>query len=95
MDSFNFLPNEVEPTNWMLNQCRMSGGASGGPWIQPMNAATGSGTIISVNSWTYNNGSPGMAGVRLDTAYGSNAECLFDVAKKGKDPRTNGIVSAC
>ena len=61
--------------NWWLPSCGLSGGSSGGPWIQPMD--NGDGPIISVNSWGYN-GQPGMAGPFLDL---TSAECLFDRAK--------------
>ncbi len=61
--------------NWWLPSCELSGGSSGGPWIQPMTG--GEGPIISVNSWGYN-GEPGMAGPDLDV---TSAECLFADAK--------------
>lgn len=61
--------------NWWLPSCGLSGGSSGGPWIQSM--VNGDGTIISVNSWGYT-GSPGMAGPFLDV---TSASCLFDNAK--------------
>lgn len=61
--------------NWWLPNCGLSGGSSGGPWIQPM--ANGEGPIISVNSWGYNS-APGMAGPFLDV---TSAACLFDDAK--------------
>ncbi len=63
--------------NWWLPSCLLSGGSSGGPWVQPMSTETGSGPIISVNSWGYT-GSPGMAGPKLA---GSSASCLFGAAK--------------
>ncbi len=67
--------------NWWLPSCGLSGGASGGPWIQPMardaeNNFTGSGPIVSVNSWGYVS-SPGMAGPKL---WGSSAECVLAAA---------------
>ena len=62
--------------NWWLPNCELSGGSSGGPWIQPM--TNGAGPIISVNSWGYT-GEPGMAGPFLDDA--TSAACLFDDAK--------------
>lgn len=62
--------------NWWLPSCLLTGGASGGPWVQPMDTGTGSGPIISVNSWGYTN-SAGMAGPKLS---GSSASCLFDAA---------------
>lgn len=60
--------------NWWLPSCGLSGGSSGGPWIQPLNA--GSGPIISVNSWGYTT-SPGMAGPILS---GTSAQCVMDAA---------------
>ncbi|MGD9798962.1 MAG: hypothetical protein AB7F91_10460 [Parvularculaceae bacterium] len=67
------------PDNWWLASCGLSGGSSGGPWVQPMNTATGTGPIISVNSWSYTRGkSGGMAGPFLS---GTSAACLFNVAK--------------
>jgi len=61
-----------------LGSCGLSGGASGGPWIQ------GSGandlTVMSVNSWGYN-GSPGMGAPRLDSGNGGHAARVFALAK--------------
>lgn len=64
--------------NWWLNSCQLSGGSSGGPWVQPMDEGTGVGPIISVNSWSYTRRKGGMAGPFLS---GTTAECLFEVAK--------------
>lgn len=81
--------------NWWLASCGLSGGSSGGPWIQPLVA--GDGPIISVNSWGYT-GSPGMAGPFLDV---TSAACLFDDAKNtdfGAVPSADGqqgVVSNC
>ena len=61
--------------NWWLASCQLSGGSSGGPWVQPM--TNGSGPIISVNSWGYTT-SDGMAGPFLN---GTSASCLFSKAK--------------
>ena len=63
--------------NWWLPSCGLSGGSSGGPWVQPMDTSTGRGPIISVNSWGYTN-SPGMAGPKL---VGTSAECVYNEAK--------------
>jgi hypothetical protein len=63
---------ETADVNWWLPNCGLSGGASGGPWVQPMDEGTGSGPIISVNSWGYTN-QPGMAGPLLD----GSAACVF------------------
>ena len=62
--------------NWWLSSCGLSGGSSGGPWVQPMDTTKGSGPVISVNSWGYTT-SPGMAGPKLDS---SSAEYLFCLA---------------
>lgn len=58
-----------------LGSCGLSGGASGGPWLQPVDG--GNGVIISVNSWGWGN-QPGMGAPRL---YNNSAELLFSVAK--------------
>ena len=63
--------------NWWLPSSGLSGGSSGGPWIQPMDEATGTGPLMSVNSWGYTT-SDGMAGPFLN---GTTAQCLFDAAK--------------
>ena len=63
--------------NWWLPGCALSGGSSGGPWVQPMDTTAGSGPIISVNSWGYTN-SPGMAGPKF---YGTSTSCVFESAK--------------
>ncbi|KGJ89264.1 hypothetical protein [Thalassotalea sp. ND16A] len=63
--------------NWWLASCDLSGGSSGGPWIQPMDETTGTGVIISVNSWGYTTSS-GMAGPIL---FNTSAQCVFDKAK--------------
>jgi hypothetical protein len=60
--------------NWWLPSCGLSGGSSGGPWIQPM--GNGEGPVISVNSWGYTT-SPGMAGPKFS---GTSAFCVFDAA---------------
>ena len=75
--------------NWWLASCGLSGGASGGPWVQPMDADTGNGLVMSVNSWGYTT-SPGMAGPKL---VGTSAECVFIMAKGtawGSVPTTDG-----
>ena len=81
--------------NWWLANCGLSGGSSGGPWIQPL--SDGQGPIISVNSWGYN-GEPGMAGPFLDV---TSAACLFSSAKNtsfGSIPSADGqegVIADC
>ena len=69
--------------NWWLSQCGLTGGASGGPWVQPMSG--GSGPVVSVNSWKYT-GQSGMAGPKLS---GTSASCLFAAAQNGSLAVTN------
>jgi hypothetical protein len=76
-------------SNWWLSQCGLSGGSSGGPWLQPVNG--GDGPVISVNSWGYS-GSPGMAGPMLaDTS----AQCLFGAAQGSAAPVNGGVIPDC
>jgi hypothetical protein len=83
---------ETPDVNWWLASCGLSGGSSGGPWVQPMNTDTGSGPIVSVNSWGYTN-QPGMAGPVLD----GSAECVFATANDAATtPVERGVVvSGC
>jgi hypothetical protein len=66
----------VDGGNWLLSNCELGGGASGGPWIQPMNVVKGSGPIIGVTSF-----GPDTA-VYSPKLFGNSAECLFNIAKK-------------
>ncbi len=83
---------ETVNVNWWLPNCGLSGGASGGPWVQPMDTATGTGPIISVNSWGYTN-QPGMAGPYLD----ASALCTFSAANGApvtQNP-SRGVIATC
>lgn len=83
--------------NWWLPSSGLSGGSSGGPWVQPMDEATGSGPIISVNSWGYTD-QPGMAGPFLDS---TTAACVLTHAETGDLNLANapdgeaGIAATC
>jgi hypothetical protein len=81
--------------NLWLDDCGMTGGASGGPWLVDMDN-NGVGTLISVSSWGFTD-QPGMAGPVLRTRDGSVAECLFEKAKSARDPGNVGgiIVNNC
>jgi hypothetical protein len=61
--------------NWWLPSCGLSGGSSGGPWVQEMSG--GDGPLISVNSWGYTT-SPGMAGPMFA---GTSTSCVFGEAR--------------
>ena len=77
--------------NWWLPNCGLSGGSSGGPWVQPMDVGSGDGPIISVNSWGYTS-APGMAGPIL---WNSSAECIYELAKSVPfDPLPNSAGDA-
>ena len=78
--------------NWWLPSCDLSGGSSGGPWVQPMDEGTGNGPIISVNSWGYTTG-PGMAGPVL----GTTARCTFGAANSAPIDQVpdRGVVTGC
>ena len=85
--------------NWWLPNCGLSGGASGGPWVQPMSEGTGAGPIISVNSWGFT-GSPGMAGPLLDQN-NSSALCVYlgaipaDMSSIPETDGDEGVVVTC
>ena len=72
--------HQLDQANWWLGSCGLSGGSSGGPWMQPFSSGTGS--LISVNSWGYTN-QPGMAGPKLS---GTSAQCVFNDATRRAFP---------
>ncbi len=91
--NFMYCAEDMTPEaggdNWWLANCGLSGGSSGGPWIQPMDTTDGTGPLISVNSWGFTN-QPGMAGPKLS---GTSAECIFSEAKSitfGSVPTSDG-----
>jgi hypothetical protein len=69
------LASENTYNGYWLGQCGLSGGASGGPWVQPMDD-NGTGPVFSVNSWGYTR-QPGMGGPILAL---SSADELLGVA---------------
>lgn len=80
--------------NWWLPSCGLTGGSSGGPWVQNGSNTWSGGTdgkIISVNSWGYSN-SPGMAGPKLDN---TSAECVFGAAKNAALTTAGGVAAIC
>jgi hypothetical protein len=76
----------LDAADWWLPNCGLTGGSSGGPWIQQLSGDAGQ--VISVNSWGYT-GQPGMAGPKL---VGTSAAELFEAAQTGSDP-TGGAVA--
>lgn len=79
------LGTDASYNSLWLGHCGLSGGASGGPWLQPVNE--GNGPIVGVNSYGYSN-SPGMGSASLATG---SAGCLFTVAATSSE----GTVSSC
>jgi hypothetical protein len=75
-------------SDYWLPNCDLSGGSSGGPWIQP---ASGDSPVVSVNSWGFTD-RPGMAGPPLT----ATAKCVFDEAQTAPEPaKGRGIISTC
>jgi hypothetical protein len=70
-----------------------AGGASGGSWMIGT-TERGTGTIVSLNSWGYSE-KTGIAGPSLRTASGSQAECLFRIAKIAGTPPDGGWTANC
>ena len=50
-------PIDGDPYNdnktYRLNECKLNGGSSGGGWMAPFSTSTGSGILVSVNSYGY------------------------------------------
>lgn len=85
----------MDAANWWLPSCDLSGGSSGGPWLQPFTGSAGSSDVISVNSWGYTT-SPGMAGPKL---YGTSAHCVYTAARiesaTGTADGDEGFIATC
>ena len=91
MQTFKIAERSYLYGQFWLEACGLTGGASGGPWIQPLDTTTGTGKIISVNSF----GSilySGMGGPRLDQRI---AECLFNNAQALNIDGGDVIVKRC
>ena len=81
-----------DAANWWLAGCGLSGGSSGGPWVDPMDLTAGNGPVMSVNSWGYTHGA-GMAGPKFSG--NSTAQCVFNTAKTTNINGTAGVVNNC
>ncbi|MFI6505713.1 trypsin-like serine peptidase [Nonomuraea typhae] len=57
--------------------CNMTGGSSGGPWLQNFTEASGLGTLNSVNSFTYNFAPNWMFG----PYFGAEAQAVYNSAQ--------------
>ena len=81
-------PNST--VDWWLGSCLLSGGSSGGPWIQPPSTPWlgEGGSIISVNSYGYT-GSSGMAGPKLNN---DDAKRVFCAAKAAAILTSPGVI---
>jgi hypothetical protein len=70
-------PLNVEET-YRLDGCKLNGGSSGGAWFSPFDEGSGSGTLISVNSYGYS-GINAMHGPVLN----EHTEQVYDAARAG------------
>jgi hypothetical protein len=66
-------PDPYHATNDSGVACTMTEGVSGGPWLSGFDASAGSGTITSVSSFTYGDGSQVLYGPPL----GRQAAALY------------------
>jgi len=81
-----------DAANWWLSGCGLTGGSSGGPWVEPMDLTAGNGPIMSVNSWGYTHGA-GMAGPKFSGS--STAQCVFNTATGTNINGTAGVAINC
>jgi V8-like Glu-specific endopeptidase len=69
-------PDPYHATNDTGLNCAMTEGSSGGPWLSGFNGSTGIGTVTSVSSFKYDDGTDIMYG----TSFGSSAKSLYEQA---------------
>jgi V8-like Glu-specific endopeptidase len=69
-------PDPYHATNDTGLNCAMTEGSSGGPWLSGFNGSTGIGTVTSVSSFKYDDGTDIMYG----TTFGSSAKSLYQQA---------------
>lgn len=85
--SLTFCAGDAIPYHWLLNQvllfsysqglaCDMTGGASGGPWYAEFDVATGTGVVMSVNSYKMTDDPNTMYG----TFFGNYAQATYEAA---------------
>ncbi len=67
-------PIQADAT-YRLNECKLNGGSSGGPWLASFTGSSGSGIVISLNSYGYN-GINAMHGPILN----SHTQAVYDAA---------------
>lgn len=75
-------PIDGDPYNsdqtYRMDECKLNGGSSGGPWLSPFTEDTGSGTVMSLNSYGYR-GVNAMHGPFLN----SDTQAVYDAAVSG------------
>jgi hypothetical protein len=59
--------------------CNMTGGSSGGGWLMPFNTTTGSGTLVSVNSFKYTAGP--LKGYMFGPRFDADAQRTYNAAQ--------------
>ncbi|MEN8040629.1 MAG: hypothetical protein ABFR95_03910 [Actinomycetota bacterium] len=65
-------------TTYRMNECKLTGGSSGGPWLADFDETIGSGTVMSVNSYGYT-GINAMHGPVLN----ADTTDVYNAAKSG------------
>lgn len=72
--------------HYRMNECKLNGGSSGGPWLVPFSEGTGSGTVMSVNSY----GRTGVTAMH-GPLFNSKTQAVYNAAKSGSgNTTTNG-----
>ena len=66
-----------------LSECTLKGGSPGGLFLQ---GDAVNHFVMSVNSWGFTDGRPGLAGPLLDIANRGHASNVFALAKCSSDP---------
>jgi hypothetical protein len=78
-------PITTDPLNadltYRLAGCKLSGGSSGGPWLIGFSETTGSGTVISLNSYGYS-GVTAMHGPMLN----ADTQSVYSAALSAEEP---------
>jgi V8-like Glu-specific endopeptidase len=69
-------PDPYHATSDTGLNCAMTEGSSGGPWLSGFNGSTGIGTVTSVSSFKYDDGTDIMYG----TSFGASAKSLYQQA---------------
>ncbi|MBO0802080.1 MAG: hypothetical protein J2P25_03265, partial [Nocardiopsaceae bacterium] len=67
--------------------CGMTAGDSGGPWLARFSPRAGTGTIVAISTYKYNDGAKSLYGTML----GPGARSLYQAANAAPLPRSSGL----